>query len=83
MLMASACSTAPQTSRTGRVSAALLAPPPELPKVQRDSAGQMTGAQALPSLTAVYDVAGQIRAAYIELQAEVRLALGIDDAQSR
>ncbi|EIZ77763.1 hypothetical protein WSK_3774 [Novosphingobium sp. Rr 2-17] len=65
------------------MSAALLAPPPELPKVQRDSAGQMTGAQALPSLTAVYDVAGQIRAAYIELQAEVRLALGIDDAQSR
>jgi hypothetical protein len=43
----------------------------------------MTGADALPSLTALYDVAGQIRAAFIELQAEVRLGLRKDDAQSR
>jgi hypothetical protein len=43
----------------------------------------MTGAEALPSLTALYDVAGQIRAAFIELQAEVRLALGGSDAQGR
>jgi hypothetical protein len=43
----------------------------------------MSGAQALASLTALYDVAGQIRATLIELQAEARLALGGSDAQSR
>ncbi|HUD28239.1 MAG TPA: hypothetical protein VMQ93_05155 [Novosphingobium sp.] len=43
----------------------------------------MTGAEALPSLTALYDVAGQIRAAFIELQAEVRIAMGGQNAQSR
>lgn len=43
----------------------------------------MTGADAQTSLTALYDVAGQIRAAFIELQAEVRLALGGGNAQSR
>jgi hypothetical protein len=43
----------------------------------------MSGAEALPSLTALYDVAGQIRAAFVELQAEVRLAMGTEDAQGR
>jgi hypothetical protein len=43
----------------------------------------MTGAEALASLTTLYDVAGQIRAAFIELQAQVRLALGSPDAQGR
>lgn len=61
----------------------MLAPPPKLPPVQRNSAGEMSGAEALPSLTALYDVAGQIRAAFIELQAEVRLALGGSNAQGR
>jgi hypothetical protein len=83
MLMASACSTAPLPPPTAKVSSHLLAPPPKLPPVQRDSAGEMSGAQALASLTALYDVAGQIRATLIELQAEARLALGGSDAQSR
>ncbi|MBF7010604.1 hypothetical protein HWN72_03415 [Novosphingobium sp. HR1a] len=83
MLTVSACSTAPQTSRTARVSPGLLAPPPVLPPVQRGPDSQMTGADAQNSLTALYDVAGQIRAAFIELQAEVRLALGGSDAQGR
>lgn len=65
------------------VSPQLLAPPPTLPKVRRDSQGQMTGADAQTSLTVLYDVAGQIRAAFIELQAEVRLALGGSNAQGR
>lgn len=43
----------------------------------------MTGAEALASLTTLYDVAGQIRAAFIELQAQVRLTMGKDDAQGR
>lgn len=43
----------------------------------------MTGADAHASLQALYDVAGQIRADLIELQAEVRLALGGGDAQGR
>ncbi|MFC0206434.1 hypothetical protein [Novosphingobium soli] len=43
----------------------------------------MTGADAQTSLTTLYDVAGQIRAAFIELQAEVRLALEAGDAQGR
>lgn len=43
----------------------------------------MTGADAQSSLTALYDVAGQIRAAFIALQEQVRLALGGSDAQSR
>jgi hypothetical protein len=34
----------------------------------------MTGAQCLGSLTNIYDVAGQIRAALIELQAQARMA---------
>jgi hypothetical protein len=34
----------------------------------------MTGAQCLGSLTSIYDVAGQIRAALIELQAQARMA---------
>lgn len=54
-----------------------------LPPVQRGPDGEMTGADAQNSLTALYDVAGQIRAAFIELQAEVRLALGGSDAQGR
>jgi hypothetical protein len=70
-----------------RVSPALLAPPPELPKVQRSNTGEMTGADAHASLTALYDVAGQIRAAYIELQGQVRIMLtpsaGGSDAQSK
>lgn len=35
----------------------------------------MAGAQALPSLAALYDVAGQIRAAFIALQEQVRIAM--------
>lgn len=34
----------------------------------------MTGAQCLGSLTSLYDVAGQIRATLIELQAQVRMS---------
>ncbi|MES2173299.1 MAG: hypothetical protein V4523_05060 [Pseudomonadota bacterium] len=34
----------------------------------------MTGAQCMGSLTALYDVAGQIRATLIELQAQARMA---------
>lgn len=61
----------------------LLTPPPALPKVQRSADGQMTGADVQTSLQALYDVAGQIRAALVELQAEVQLALGGSDAQGR
>lgn len=65
----------------------MLAPPPALPKVQRSSTGEMTGADAHSSLTALYDVAGQIRAAYIELQVQVRTTLtpgtGGSDAQGK
>ncbi len=47
----------------------------------------MTGADAHASLTALYDVAGQIRAAYIELQGQVRTILtpsaGGTDAQGK
>lgn len=47
----------------------------------------MTGADAHSSLTALYDVAGQIRAAYIELQGQVRILLtpgaGGTDAQGK
>jgi len=43
----------------------------------------MDGADAHTSLQAIYDVAGQIRATLIELQAQVRLAQGNDDAQVR
>ncbi|WP_374414200.1 hypothetical protein [Novosphingobium colocasiae] len=43
----------------------------------------MNGADAQTSLTALYDVAGQIRAVLIELQAEARLALEGSDAQGR
>jgi len=52
----------------------LLATPAPLPKVQRTDAGEMTGAQCLGSLTNIYDVAGQIRATLIELQAQARMA---------
>lgn len=34
----------------------------------------MAGAQCLGSLTSLYDVAGQIRATLIELQAQARIA---------
>ena len=83
MLMACSCSTAQHLPPTAQVSPALLAPPPALPAVQRNSAGEMTGADAQTSLIALYDIAGQIRAAYIELQAQVRLAMGVHDAQGR
>jgi hypothetical protein len=43
----------------------------------------MDGADATGSLTALYDVAGQIRAAFMELQAQVRTALETDNAQGR
>lgn len=47
----------------------------------------MTGTDAHSSLTALYDVAGQIRAAYIELQGQVRTMLtpgsGGTDAQGK
>lgn len=43
----------------------------------------MDGADAHSSLTALYDVAGQIRATLIELQAQVRTATGGTDAESR
>ncbi|WP_245892448.1 hypothetical protein [Novosphingobium guangzhouense] len=83
ILMASGCSTVQLPPRTAKVSPQLLAPPPALPKVQRSADGQMTGADAQTSLQALYDVAGQIRAALVELQSEVRLAQGNSDAQGR
>jgi len=46
----------------------------------------MTGADAHSSLTALYDVAGQIRAAFIELQGQVRAmspSAGGTDAQGK
>ena len=47
----------------------------------------MTGADTHSSLTALYDVAGQIRAAFIELQGQVRTILrpsaGGTDAQGK
>jgi hypothetical protein len=47
----------------------------------------MTGADAISSMLVLYDVAGQIRAAYIALQDQVRLMLtpvSVDgDAQGR
>ncbi|WP_255417958.1 hypothetical protein [Novosphingobium sp. P6W] len=43
----------------------------------------MTGGHTLPSFAQLYDVAGQIRATLIELQAEVRLTQGGSNAQSR
>ena len=57
----------------------MLATPAPLPKVQRTDAGEMTGAQCLGSLTSIYDVAGQIRATLIELQAQARMANGKAD----
>ncbi|SLK09612.1 hypothetical protein [Novosphingobium mathurense] len=39
----------------------------------------MTGTDALASLNALYDVAGQIRATLIELQAQVRITLSGGD----
>ncbi|GFM28153.1 uncharacterized protein PY1_contig-04-201 [Novosphingobium sp. PY1] len=65
------------------MSSSLLAPPPPLPKAQRNSAGEMDGADAVASLNALYDVAGQIRAMLIELQAQVRMASEADHAQGR
>lgn len=56
------------------VSRGLLAPPPVLPKVQRGSTGEMSGAQCHASLLDLYDVAGQTRAMLIELQAQARIA---------
>lgn len=53
----------------------MLATPAPLPRVQRTETGEMTGAQCHGSLTSLYDVAGQIRASYIELQKQARLAL--------
>lgn len=49
--------------------------------MQRNSAGEMDGADAVASLNALYDVAGQIRAMLIELQAQVRIASEADHAQ--
>lgn len=72
MLMASACSTAPLPRPTANLSPSLLATPPRLPMVQRSPRGEMTGGQCHGSLTALYDVAGQIRATLIELQGQVR-----------
>ncbi|WP_255456482.1 MULTISPECIES: hypothetical protein [unclassified Novosphingobium] len=43
----------------------------------------MTGADAQMSLQALYDIAGHIRAAFIELQDEVSLQLGGTDAKGR
>lgn len=43
----------------------------------------MTGADALASVNALYDVAGQVRATLIELQAQVRIAMEADNAQGR
>ncbi|PNP99362.1 hypothetical protein A8G00_19885 [Sphingobium sp. SA916] len=56
------------------MSGGLLATPAPLPKVQRTDGGEMTGAQCLGSLTSIFDVAGQIRATLIELQAQARMA---------
>ncbi|ATI83524.1 hypothetical protein A6768_24855 [Sphingobium yanoikuyae] len=52
----------------------LLVTPARLPIVQRTEAGAMTGAQCHGSMTSIYDVAGQIRATLIELQAQARIA---------
>jgi len=87
-LMACACSTAPPPRPMASVSPNLLAPPPSLPQPRRDSSGQMTGREALASLTlasltALYDIAGQIRATLVELQAELRLTQEPAHAQSR
>ncbi|ATI83367.1 hypothetical protein A6768_16685 [Sphingobium yanoikuyae] len=54
----------------------LLAAPARLPMVQRTETGEMTGAQCHGSLTSIYDVAGQIRATLIALQAQARIANG-------
>jgi hypothetical protein len=43
----------------------------------------MTGADALASMNGLYDVAGQIRATLIELQAQVRIASEADNAKGR
>jgi hypothetical protein len=43
----------------------------------------MTGGQCHGSLTTLYDIAGQIRAAFMELQRQVRLSEGTIDAQGR
>ncbi|WP_460986696.1 hypothetical protein [Sphingobium sp. TomTYG75] len=43
--------------------------------MQRTETGEMNGAQCHGSLTSLYDVAGQIRASYIELQRQARMAL--------
>lgn len=45
----------------------------------------MTGGQCHGSLTSLYDVAGQIRTAFIELQRQVRMTscAGAIDAQGR
>ena len=53
----------------------MLATPAPLPKVQRTETGEMNGAQCHGSLTSLYDVAGQIRTSYIELQRQARMAL--------
>lgn len=73
MVMASACSTVQPLPVTAKVSPALLVSPPPLPKVQRSDTGTMSGEQAHYSLLALYDVAGQIRATLIALQAEARM----------
>ncbi|TVV75300.1 hypothetical protein FOY91_07580 [Sphingomonas solaris] len=73
--MASACSTAPPPSRTASVSPHLLAPPPMLPQVARTAEGAMDGRQCLSSALDLYDVAGGIRGAMIELQREVGMRL--------
>lgn len=75
MLMVSACSTAQPPRPMATISGALLATPAQLPTVQRTDRG-MTGAQCAGSLIDLYDVAGQIRATLIALQAQARMANG-------
>lgn len=76
LLATAACGTTPTPPPQGlRVSPHLLAAPQELPQVQRNAAGEMTGANATGSLLDLYDVAGQIRSAFVALQDQVRLMI--------
>ena len=55
-------------SLTARISPDLLATPAQLPPVQRQPDGSMTGGQCQASLEDVYEVAGKIRSDLITLQ---------------
>jgi hypothetical protein len=73
--MACGCSTTPPPSPMAKIEPRLWAPPPALPPVQRRPDGEMTGADSLRSFTSLYEVAGQIREAFIALQEQASIAL--------